>query len=1035
MTVSTQEYALLAANVYGVDPLEVRSPLNTLQIPAGWHQVFTMDLSDNTGFMARAYSDGTHLVISYAGTTSESWLDWTNANIPAATGWGLAEQIVQASDFYLRVLKLFPQYAAQDVSFTGHSLGGGLASLMAVFYDKPATVFDEAPFMKSADSLTIVNELRQRLVDDGYTLPSALADYQATWSDPNGTFVASATREAREGNVSQFYITGEVLQALNPTYTNVGAAAIAALSLVLGQPSLAVAAVLSANVNNIAGSETPYDLQAQAMLGWDASGTDLHSMTLLAGILHSPTFLATVKQNPELLARIFAGPYASRSIADPDVQTLLEGLVKHQVFQQGLSGGALDVLSADITSIARTGLTGQLDVNQAPLLRGALTDVALAAAHAQSKNGALVPIEQVFEAVQGGLTFDTLLLGVEAIRAVPALRAALADYMQLSVTAFAEAAMDVERWTVQSGEGPLSVSMAGNLSDAVVGFTGDDSVSAGNGDDLLFGNGGTDYLDAGAGDDLLHGGLDEVIDYLVGGNGFDTYDVADQDKILDSDGAGTIRLSSLALTGGNYVGTDAAGVQTYANTSDNVTYVWNTEVGSLTISHGTAAVVVENFTPTAAASAGGMQHSALGLNLVRTSGLPLVLLNASADALTLAAAAEVHALGGDDTLSGSSQGDVLYGGQGADTLVGNGGNDFLYAGADSDRDVLQGGAGYDTYYVTSNDVIVDSDRIGAVFVDNVQIHGGSFVQRTLTDFGVQLLFQDARGTYNLNIEDRKLDISANGSVMSIEEFVASWAQSTTTSMRGEALDMVLRRTVPSAEAFTVLSSAQSHTVASTKAGEVHGSTGNDIITGAQYNDVLAGGLGNDNLRGMAGADHLYGGGGSDLLEGGAGGDHLSGGQDNDTYLFSSGFGLDTIVEAGGALDVVHFRNTVDYISTGFNRFGDDLHVWNGSANKMVIKNWFSSTDHQIERFEFMSHGVVVTSTEINSWFASAPEGAALQMAGEPEYIALAELDYLLAAEGEPFVEAAYVADDAPAFSDFALELMGAPPPTGDWLFA
>lgn len=36
---------------------------------------------------------------------------------------------------------------AADISFTGHSLGGGLASLMSVWFDRPSIVFAPAPFL------------------------------------------------------------------------------------------------------------------------------------------------------------------------------------------------------------------------------------------------------------------------------------------------------------------------------------------------------------------------------------------------------------------------------------------------------------------------------------------------------------------------------------------------------------------------------------------------------------------------------------------------------------------------------------------------------------------------------------------------------------------------------------------------------------------------------------------------------------------------------------------------------------------------
>ncbi len=60
----------------------------------------------------------------------------------------LSEQLKQAADYYLQVKASAP--AGTKMSFTGHSLGGGLASLMAVFFGESAYTFDQAPFLQSA---------------------------------------------------------------------------------------------------------------------------------------------------------------------------------------------------------------------------------------------------------------------------------------------------------------------------------------------------------------------------------------------------------------------------------------------------------------------------------------------------------------------------------------------------------------------------------------------------------------------------------------------------------------------------------------------------------------------------------------------------------------------------------------------------------------------------------------------------------------------------------------------------------------------
>ena len=86
--------------------------------------------------------------------------DWPNGNA-AAFGEELAIQVAEAAKFYLELRRLNP---TATITFTGHSMGGGLASLMAVFFSEAATTFDPAPFGLSADSPVVVEQLRAELV-------------------------------------------------------------------------------------------------------------------------------------------------------------------------------------------------------------------------------------------------------------------------------------------------------------------------------------------------------------------------------------------------------------------------------------------------------------------------------------------------------------------------------------------------------------------------------------------------------------------------------------------------------------------------------------------------------------------------------------------------------------------------------------------------------------------------------------------------------------------------------------------------------
>lgn len=125
------EYALMAANSYAVKS-DVTSVQNTIPIPIGWTELAKRQ-NDSSGFTASAYKNDVtgEIVIAYTGTTFESFGndvgDWLT-NAFSGSGVGLTQQIVDAAKFYLDI-RNNPLYASTAISFTGHSLGGGLASL------------------------------------------------------------------------------------------------------------------------------------------------------------------------------------------------------------------------------------------------------------------------------------------------------------------------------------------------------------------------------------------------------------------------------------------------------------------------------------------------------------------------------------------------------------------------------------------------------------------------------------------------------------------------------------------------------------------------------------------------------------------------------------------------------------------------------------------------------------------------------------------------------------------------------------------
>lgn len=144
------ELALMSGDAYE----STRGEINRFPVPTGW--VAVKHETQDSGFEAVAFvRDGTTLatsteiVISFSGTDpNNSGLlspdGRTNGALAAGT-W--ADQLMQAAEYYLQIKAANP---GATITLTGHSLGGGLAALVGVFFGVPAQTFDQAPFAKTA---------------------------------------------------------------------------------------------------------------------------------------------------------------------------------------------------------------------------------------------------------------------------------------------------------------------------------------------------------------------------------------------------------------------------------------------------------------------------------------------------------------------------------------------------------------------------------------------------------------------------------------------------------------------------------------------------------------------------------------------------------------------------------------------------------------------------------------------------------------------------------------------------------------------
>ena len=162
--VTNIEYALMAGHAYRT----TRDEINWIPAPQGWSPFFpvpdptTLSFQTSGGFEAISFQRGNEIVISYAGTDPTSLGDlW--ADVTLASGFG-SSQLDQAALYYLQVKAANP---GATISFTGHSLGGGLAAVMGVLFDRQAVTFDQAPFTNSAYT-AVRDNLVTWLHDQGY---------------------------------------------------------------------------------------------------------------------------------------------------------------------------------------------------------------------------------------------------------------------------------------------------------------------------------------------------------------------------------------------------------------------------------------------------------------------------------------------------------------------------------------------------------------------------------------------------------------------------------------------------------------------------------------------------------------------------------------------------------------------------------------------------------------------------------------------------------------------------------------------------
>jgi VCBS repeat-containing protein len=934
---STETYAQLALYVYNID--DEANPANRPLVPDGW-ELLEYHPDNSWGFSWGAFrrEGSDEVVIAYTGTNSG--IDWV-ANL--ANGGGMSSS--QTTEAALAYLTAKANYGS-NITFTGHSLGGGLASIMAVWFDRPATTFDEAPFELTARSPWAIPATKLALAAAGFSDP-AFTSYTGLF-DFND----------REGNVSHHYLQGEVLDALRTL-----------LPEVAGFDHM-----VSANVGG---------------LGVPGAVT-LHSQALLTALLMSNDFRQATYVSDFVLPLLMDEDFYAYSASTSSQKNIVVDFIRSEQ-ALGAGNGKLGAYAADLQRIG-TDAAG-------------LTEAARKALIAQGMEwyywqGSDWGGESFFADTDGVLQY-TIAIGDglagaqnKAAAYVQSWLAPVAnDHGEFYYANFATYA----QWSVVTGTGGTAAALDAAKSQLFVGSDGGDTFTGGDLADLMFAGEGADTLNGGGGDDNLYGGAGD--DALNGGTGYDRYRAEGHDTITDADGRGYIedkdgrRISGVVekREDGSYVFLADGSITVKGGTDLTLTLADGTQVTITAFQDGDLGIHLDEDggdPETSRDIIGDLQPVDFepGVDGVQTrvDDLGNVIVNPSqpqpgrADYLQDSAGNDnvqggggndildawrggddlLDAGAGDDIVVARAGDDVVAGGAGNDLLRGDSGRDEVHAGeiatvedalaagdgpgtglkgdfidgsedddlviGDAGNDALNGGPGNDVIVAGAGDDDIDGDletnsvTFGWNVVRSIQQDPGGgtiyFSQYNNVDFDSPTTGGDdaiyagggedwVRGGYGDDyIDGGSQDDVLFGNAGHDEVFGGAGADvvagDSSSNPPGEHGDDYLEGEDGDDTVWGYGGS-----------DAIFGGEGNDLLVadsnnGADGEDYVDGEAGDDSMAGGGGGDWLYGGTGNDFLQGDSGtgegdGDDMLVGEDGDDLLIGEG-GRDTLVGGAGA---------------------------------------------------------------------------------------------------------------------------------------
>lgn len=407
--------------------------------------------------------------------------------------------------------------------------------------------------------------------------------------------------------------------------------------------------------------------------------------------------------------------------------------------------------------------------------------------------------------------------------------------------------------------------------DTLLGANGKDTLRGSSGDDILNGGQGNDSMESGGGNDSILGGIGS--DTIDSGDGNDTIDGQGGDDLIQT-GFG----QDVIIWNGSGDGVDTIGesqgtqeVMIMGNAAVD-TFTIDSNGGLLRVAEGVASITASNSVASLSVLGGGGADTITLMSIADIRPLNLLIDGQAGDDTISAAGAatgrvflELRGGDGNDSITGSRDGDDIFGDAGNDLLSGGDGADSIDGGAG--LDVLNGDAGNDTLFGNlDNDTLNggDGDDIAQGSFGNDVLNGENGSDSLDGGFGNDTL---NGGAGNDRVEggpdsDRVLGGSGDDSLDGGTGDDTVRGQSGADLIKGgDGNDSVLG-----------------------DGGDdiINGGDGNDTIDAGNGNDIVDGGDGSDSINGMSGRDTLLGSDGNDALIGGGGVDQIFGGDGTDT---------------------------------------------------------------------------------------------------------------------------------------------------------